>query len=384
MRAARETSAKTGLSTFGLLDGQRGVGAILVVMGHTAAFWSLPYVPSGAVCVDLFFLLSGFVIAFAYEPRFAQGMGVAEFMTHRMVRLYPLYILGVLISAAFIVFASIGDPRWHHRIFDELGVWALPQALMLPAVDPDFRDKLYPLNGPAWTLLSEILVNLVYVLVWRWLSTRVLIGVVVVAAIVLAVVVFQQGGIDSGASWRSFAAGPARGFFGFFAGVLVYRLVGSPQRPPSRRTWWAVAPLLVIPALCFVPVSKEMQPWFDCFFVIGLGMPLLWLSQALQPPKALTPLFLVLGRVSYAAYILHHAFREMLVRLSWRFPDTIGQAAPWTGLVTLLTVLVVAFVAERYYDRPVRRFIVGLLKARERARALKSYHTGAGPQVHAE
>lgn len=86
--------------SFGLLDGLRGMGAILILIGHTVAFWGLQYAPTGAVCVDLFFLLSGFVIAFAYEPRLAAGMGVREFMTHRMVRLYPLYLLSIVMSLA--------------------------------------------------------------------------------------------------------------------------------------------------------------------------------------------------------------------------------------------------------------------------------------------
>src|SRR5215813_13951456 len=71
---------------FALLDGLRGLGAILVLVGHTMMFWAPVFPLSGAVIVDCFFVLSGFVIAFSYEAKFDAGMGAVDFMTHRIVR----------------------------------------------------------------------------------------------------------------------------------------------------------------------------------------------------------------------------------------------------------------------------------------------------------
>ena len=92
---------------FVLLDGLRGLGATLVLIGHILLVLGPIVVPGGAVIVDLFFLLSGFVIAFSYESRFATGMRASEFMLHRIVRLYPLYFLGIVLG--YVLLQNMGD-----------------------------------------------------------------------------------------------------------------------------------------------------------------------------------------------------------------------------------------------------------------------------------
>ena len=73
MAASRKTAES---QNFVLLDGLRGLGAMLVLVGHIHGLLGTVLVaPGGAVIVDLFFLLSGFVIAFSYEPQFALGHG---------------------------------------------------------------------------------------------------------------------------------------------------------------------------------------------------------------------------------------------------------------------------------------------------------------------
>ena len=80
------------------LDGMRGVAAIIVVIGHASGLLSPIPPPRLWLAVDLFFILSGFVLGGIYEPRFSNGMGVREFMLHRYIRLYPLWIVGLSIG----------------------------------------------------------------------------------------------------------------------------------------------------------------------------------------------------------------------------------------------------------------------------------------------
>jgi peptidoglycan/LPS O-acetylase OafA/YrhL len=85
------------------LDGLRGVASLMVVLFHSDLIgtWRPRF---GYLSVDLFFLLSGFVLAKAYYPRFNLGMAPREFIFVRVVRLYPMYVLGLLfgLGAAFV------------------------------------------------------------------------------------------------------------------------------------------------------------------------------------------------------------------------------------------------------------------------------------------
>jgi peptidoglycan/LPS O-acetylase OafA/YrhL len=348
---------------FVLLDGLRGLGAILVLIGHTMMYWGPYSAPSGAVIVDLFFLLSGFVIAYAYEPRFAAGMRATEFMTHRVVRLYPLYFLGTLLGFVALCAMTIGDADSLERS-GEYTMQLIPQLFMLPAPEVLGSLKLYSMNSPAWTLFFELFVNIVYVLAFRWLrDTRVLIGVVIACAAFLVFAVFFFGSINTGSHWADWWAGFARGGFGFFAGVLTFRLLGSPKTARRPQSKWAFVILVTIPVVCFIPATAELRPFVDLTLAVVLGIPLLWISQSVAPPTRYHKLFIVGGRLSYAIYILHQPFREVAERITWRTPILL-DTAPLGGIAILVIVVTLSYFAERYFDRPVRRFVVAHLKRR--------------------
>ncbi len=98
MASAAERSIK-----FTVLDGLRGVAALCVVQTHTQDLLLGDTLPTAYLAVDLFFLLSGFVLAHAYEERLRQGMTLHRFMLARLVRLYPLYLAGIAIAVPLAV-----------------------------------------------------------------------------------------------------------------------------------------------------------------------------------------------------------------------------------------------------------------------------------------
>jgi len=351
---------------FVLLDGLRGVGALLVVFGHTMAFWGPVWACSGAVVVDLFFLLSGFVIAYSYEPQFRTGMGVGEFMIHRIVRLYPLYLLGTVLGFLTLLALTIGDADGGQRSLT-LTLQFVPQLFLLPAPEALGSADLYPLNVPAWTLFFEFAVNLVYVLTFRWLSTRVLVGVVAFCGLVLAWRVLSFGGIDAGSTWETMGTGFARAGFGFFSGVLAFRLLGSPvatKRPSSK---WAFAILVAIPVVCFLPVSPMIKPFTELAIAL-CGVAIIFLALTVEPPKQFARLFIRGGQISYAVYILQQPIREIADRIAWR-SSILYDMAPLGGIAIMVAVLALGWFAEKYYDRPVRRWIVRQLKIHAASRA---------------
>lgn len=356
--------AGSGDSSFATLDGLRGVGAIMVVMGHSLYFWPGIQFPTGPVMVDLFFLLSGFVVAYAFEPRLAAGTGIASFTAVRLIRFYPLYILGTLIAFA-VIYAALQDNG------DEgaaQAIWQLvPQLVMVPSLPQLQTPDIYSFNNPAWTLFFELVVNLIYVLAFRQLqNTRILMLVVLVCAVALAVTDFTWPGANPGHRWDSAWGGLARASFGFFAGVLVFRFVGSPRKVNRPRSWASLLIVGVLPAYALVPTIAQTQAITEVVLVGVLGIPLIWAAQAVQPPKILEGLFLMLGRISYALYILHYGLVLAAIRLDWRFNMPI-ELKPLAGIALILVAASLAYVAERYYDRPVRKLIMSAMaRSRER------------------
>lgn len=350
-------------NTFALLDGVRGLGALLVLAGHTITAWGPVWPASGAIVVDAFFALSGFVLAYAYEPKFQTGMGAGEFMLHRIVRLFPLYLLGTLLVYVTLLVFTIGDADGATRA-GGISLQLAPQLFLLPSPPQLGAADVYSLNVPAYTLFCELAVNLVYILIFRWLTTRVLVGVVLVSAICLAAAILTFGRIDVGSDWGTWWGGLVRAMFGFFVGVLAYRLAGSPRTANRPKHWFAVPLLVMLPAICFIPATPQWRPFVDIALACGVLLPLLLICQSIRPPSRFTALFTVGGQISYAVYILHQPVREIIERLQWK-STAVSDLAPWSGIGVMVLVVTIAFLAERYYDRPARRAIVAWLKAHE-------------------
>ena len=158
---------------FTTLDGLRGVAAICVVMFHRKTWFGVVSPSNGYMAVDLFFALSGFVIAASYEHRFNYRMTPWEFVKARFIRFYPLYFLGFSCSVILLVTQLFLDSRisqQYHRDW-----YALPFALLAipsPFVS-DIGQFVYPLNFPSWSLFFELFVNITYALTYRFWSFKV-------------------------------------------------------------------------------------------------------------------------------------------------------------------------------------------------------------------
>ncbi len=366
-------------SQFATLDGMRGIGALMVVIGHTSGFWNIFNLPLGHVCVDMFFILSGFVIAYAYEPKIAAGMDVRAFMLQRVIRLFPLYLLGLVIGMSIKAISLIGGASY---TASELMWQFLAELFMMPSAPIAGWDFLYFLNVPAWSLLFELWANLVFILIWPILSTRVLVGVTIFFACFLTACAASYGTINGGGTWGTFIGGFGRAGFGFFCGVLIYRVAGRPRAAGSKTSWWAFPLIATAPIVSFAPAFIGTGIWIELTLVCLIAPVLIYLGQKLQPPQWATKLFIWLGAVSYAIYMIHIPIFEYFVRLAWRFPQIDHDWTPWTGLVVLVVITALGAAAERYYDQPMRAWLNGLVrtyKARKKAAAAAATKTPPAP-----
>jgi peptidoglycan/LPS O-acetylase OafA/YrhL len=141
---------------FTTLDGIRGLAALLVVVRHTGALVDPLSFQESYLAVDVFFVLSGVVLSQAYEARLQAGLGALRFAWIRLVRIYPLYFLGGLISVVTILAGIDAPARAGH-----LATYALLGLFMLP--NPGLGSVyVYPLINPSWSLFMELAVNVFY------------------------------------------------------------------------------------------------------------------------------------------------------------------------------------------------------------------------------
>ena len=141
---------------FETLDGIRGVAAIAVMLGHMPKPNGLLFSIDGSFAVDLFFCLSGFVIAHSYWNRLQQGMLFSDFITKRLIRLYPMYFMGACIGAAVLIFKT----TTHQSLltFSESISAIILNTVYLPYLSESIIYKMstrtpsiFPINDPAWS-----------------------------------------------------------------------------------------------------------------------------------------------------------------------------------------------------------------------------------------
>ena len=367
---------------YALLDGLRGVAALLVVWYHVFEGFQfaggkavIDGINHGYLAVDFFFILSGFVIGYAYDDRFAEGrLTLWQFFRRRLIRLHPMVVMGALIG--FVSFALTGFERWDGTSAGiGLSLLALLAAwLMLPAVPGMPREvrgngEMFPLNGPCWSLFFEYIGNIVYALVIRRLGTRCL--AILAAALSCALAWFavtNQSGYGSiGVGWTidsvNVLGGSLRMLCPFTIGLLMSRVF----RPMKiRGAFWICAIVLLL--LFHVPFIEGGEPWswngvFESVCIIGVFPVIVWAAASGKTTDRLsTRLCTFLGDISFPLYIVHYplmyAFYLWLIHTK---QYTLGETWPVALAVVAASVLL-AWVCLKFYDVPVRRWLTNLSK----------------------
>ena len=341
------------------LDLMRGIAALAVVIYHVPSLKAVVPVASAPLAVDLFFLLSGFVISHAYGQKLAAGWSTLDFMRVRLIRLWPLHMLALAAAAAVAMVPVIsGSPPvmgWTPYAA------ALPTAVFFLPTWPFSADTpLFPLNIPVWSLFFELISNLAAVLIWRRLGNRLLAVIIGVSAVALTVLFLATGDLDQGTVWGTLPGGLARVMFSFFLGVALYRM-------RARFSKFAVHPLIlaaVMIALLAPNLAGSARGAYGLVAVLVICPLLVAAGSASKPWTGAAPFFLLAGQVSYALYVLHTPGWDILgamVGLATHQREA-WQANPLLGVAFLALILPAAWIAATYFDAPVRRFLTGARK----------------------
>lgn len=336
---------------FHTLDALRGIAAIGVVIFHMSQAFLPVAIPGGYLAVDLFFMMSGVVLSHAYEARFRSGMGTIDFMRARLIRLYPLYLLGTLLGILVTLASLFGNniQGWDVSSLVQAMLLAL---FFLPNLSGRPVDQLFPLNIPCWSLFLEIVVNLLFVVCWPLLTSRLLIVVSLLTGGVIGFAIAQTGHIDQGSVAAGLAVGLARTVFGFCIGVLIARHVARANRGENDLKVLAIIAVVGI-AIVAGPVGKWRALW-DAACVLLVFPVVVCCGTRVDPGSGLQRAATFLGVTSYAIYVLHSPLASVLNSLSRHFA---AISAPWLGVGVLTALLAGCWLVDRIYDMPVRRYL---------------------------
>jgi peptidoglycan/LPS O-acetylase OafA/YrhL len=343
--------ASPGAARYVTLDGMRGLAAIAVALFH----FDIYLMPHGYVAVDFFFVLSGFVLYRSYLPRFREGLGVGRFMAQRFARLYPLFLLGLLLGlAAAVQQMLVGDQQAPSG--SDLATTMLFNGFMLPS---PAGLPYYPLNVPSWSLFFEIVANLALIVLIFRLPRLALLLICLISAMGMAPIILANGSGNIGALWGEHGIAFMRTAFSFTLGVLIAMLPAGHRRPSG---WAGLACIVAIGILLAMPMPKA---WFGPYdlAIILIGSPVLvYLGSRFEPVGFAAPAAAFAGEVSYALYAVHWSFIEPM-RVAVRY---IGLTPLPAAALFLTIMLAAAYAAVRWYDLPLRRKLSAMLRRQER------------------
>ena len=360
---------------YDLLDGLRGVAALMVIWYHVfegfafASNSAIETLNHGYLAVDFFFILSGFVIGYAYDDRWGKSLTMKDFFKRRLIRLHPMVIMGAVLGA--ITFCIQGSVQWDgtHIAISMIMLSLLCTIFFIPAMpgvgyEVRGNGEMFPLNGPCWSLFFEYIGNILYALFIRRLSNKaltvfvVLLGVALAAFAVFNVSTYGNIGVGWTLDGVNFLGGSLRMLFPFSLGMLMSRNFKAMK---VKGAFWICAIALI--ALFSVPYLEGLEPLcmngvYEAFCVIVAFPIILWIgASGTTTDKQSTKICKFLGDISYPVYVIHYPL--MYLFYAWLIENqlyTLGET--WhVALCVFILSIILAYLCLKLYDEPIRKYL---------------------------
>ena len=384
---AKENLYLASKPRYEILDGLRGVAALMVIVFHCfetyIPVFGTQIVNHGYLAVDFFFVLSGFVIGYAYDDRWDK-MTTWGFFKRRLTRLHPMVIAGTLVGAAMFFFAgaafpqTLQNPGWKIALCFVMGLLMIPCGTGL-----DIRGwgEMNSFNGPNWSLTFEYCGNILYAFILRRLP-KIALGVLCVVCSFFT--------LDLTMGWDVFGFFPdgpqytviggwsltgqqlyigfTRLLYPFLCGLLISRILpghrtdANPSGSPIHLKggfWWCSLALVVLFSVPCIGGKIGIPDGIYQAVCILLLFPLIVLtgSGSVTKGKKSTAVCKWLGDISYPLYITHYPF--MYMQMSWVAGHE--DAPLWMHImvntgVAFISILL-AYGLLKVYDEPVREWL---------------------------
>jgi peptidoglycan/LPS O-acetylase OafA/YrhL len=344
-----------------------------VIVYHQSSYLSAAYhIPdpilnimrSGHVAVGIFFLLSGFILAYNYDLSGWSRKMTKKFSIARFARIYPVYLFGILCLAPFWIKTMLRAP------LEQSSMASLHFAML---------QSWFPLdswhwNTPSWSISNEVFFYLLFpfvgAILWKYVDSDrknwALIGVCWAAAMAAPILALKLGvsGAEAPATddqYRSWAMNmvrfnPALRFPEFAAGILACKLYLRMKSTWEGRGYWFYLPPLVL-SLAFIALLADKIPFIvltnglllplTALFLVGLALDGGWLPRSLS----IAPI-VFLGGASYSMYLIHAPVRIWMLKFHIHFLDT------WMGNAFYVALsIAIASLLFKFYEEPANHWL---------------------------
>ena len=376
-----------------ILDGLRGVAAIIVLLYHHFEEFG-PGITSfhGYLAVDFFFILSGFVVGYAYDDRWKSatnpnGMTLWDFFKRRLIRLHPMLLFGMFFGLLMFYFGAgsalpnIIQSHWQTILISFIfAITLIPVPKMF---DVRGWGENNSFNGNSWTLGFEYLANILYALFIRHLG-KTMLSILVLFFALLTIGMglgfdffgimdsrpdYQQVGTFIG-GWDmnpdQVLLGWVRLLYPFFAGLLMARWMASSSKKNSNsllnRHGFLLASLCLAIVLFMPFIGSKEQPIFNGIYeilCILVAFPIIVYMGAKGSVSGKIHKFCKwLGEISYPLYITHSPIIFTLC-IGWKSnnPDATTDQIIFVCCCSIILSLMVAWASMKLWDEPVRNWL---------------------------
>ena len=377
-----------------ILDGLRGVAAVFVLVYHLCethfGLGAAHPLNHGYLAVDFFFALFGFVIGYAYDDRWDR-MTTWAFFKRRLIRLHPMVICGSVIGALLLyfqqcdAFPGIAQSPWWLVVLAML--WSFTMIPVPKGLEVRGWGETNPLNGPTWSLQWEYLANILYALVIRRLSTRLLACCVCVFAVFTVMLCMQIdlfGLLAERADvmrytviggWSTepehLQVGLTRLLYPFFCGLLISRLMNGGNRFFTRHSslftlkggfWWCTLLILAVLSMPRFGGDEGAMMWTNGVYnavVILLVLPLIvsiGAGSSVTGARS-SAINRFLGEISFPLYITHYPLIHLQVQWTVNHPDAPASTHVFVAVCVFIASILLAYATYKLYDLPVREWL---------------------------
>lgn len=343
---------------FDCLDLIRGVAALLVLIYHVDFMFGVrgQLLPAGYLAVDLFFILSGFVLSLTYGQRIRQAtIDFRGYLVARLARLYPLFLLTTL--AGIVVMTMRFKTNYGYVDTLPLLASAIMNLFMIPTfAAPYGTQTAFIFNPASWSIFFEMIASILFFLGLARLPNAGLVLVLVASGILAALSIFTVGTIDVGYATDNLIYALPRVVYSFTVGILI-------QRAFAKSAWTCKVTvtyvlLLLVIALMQLKLWLPHQPYID-LLSLTVVLPMLVIASAgttLHGPSQ--RIASLLGQASYGVYLAQGTLIIAAAGVSQKlFGEKIYALSPWVGFAFVTFTLAVSLLIAEYFEYPARRYL---------------------------